>query len=294
MQPLFSSKLFLILIIPSLLSGCARGTPAADGKPDTDDAGGPEVAGEPADAGETSGTSDPEEREEKTEAPAAEPAEDRKPKGPADYETLRRKMVETQVVSRGITNPKVLEAMLAVPRHKFVPYRHRRRAYDDHPLPIGENQTISQPLIVAWMSDLSGAGPGDTVLEIGTGSGYHAAVLAEMGATVYTIEIVESLARSARLVLEALGYENIHVRHGDGYQGWPEHAPFDSVVVTAAPSKVPEPLLEQLATGGRLVLPVGEQNQYLEVYTRTEEGFERERHGAVRFVPMTGKAQEKR
>ncbi len=211
---------------------------------------------------------------------------------PIDFDALRREMVETQLSPRGVDDERVLSAMQDVPRHKFVPERYRALAYADHPLPIGEGQTISQPLIVALMSQLARVEPDDKILEIGTGSGYHAAVLANLGAEVYTIEIVETLGRGARLTLASLGYENVHVKIGDGYEGWPEHAPFEAIVITAAPPTIPEPLLEQLAVGGRMVLPVGEHDQELKVISRTESGLQSERHGAVRFVPMTGKAQE--
>ncbi len=250
-------------------------------------------ADEPSRSEPGSGTANESSESQAAEEPAAKAPRAREAeRSEPDLETLRRNMVETQIIARGITEPRVIEAMLRVPRHEFVPGRYRSHAYADHPLPIGEDQTISQPLIVALMSKLARVGPGDKVLEIGTGSGYHAAVLAEMGPTVYTIEIIEPLGRGARLVLAALGYENIHVKIGDGYRGWPEHAPFDAIVVTAAPPSVPQPLLEQLAVGGRMVLPVGEREQELEVITRTETGFEHERHGAVRFVPMTGEAQQ--
>jgi protein-L-isoaspartate(D-aspartate) O-methyltransferase len=180
-----------------------------------------------------------------------------------------------------------------VPRHAFVPEALASRAYGDHPLPIGEEQTISQPYIVATMSELARIAPGARVLEIGTGSGYQAAVLAEMGADVYSIEIVEPLARRAAATLARLGYQRIHLRTGDGYVGWPEAAPFDAVLVTAAPPQVPEPLRQQLRVGGRLVIPVGDDDQELRVITRTTTGFADERVFPVRFVPMTGEAQRR-
>ena len=166
-------------------------------------------------------------------------------------------MVRDQIEARGIRDARVLEAMRQVPRHLFVPETLRSQAYEDYPLPIGHDQTISQPYIVAYMSETLAVGPGRRVLEIGTGSGYQAAVLAEMGVEVYTVEIVEPLARTAARTLASLGYSTVHTRVGDGYGGWPEHAPFDAVIVTAAPDHVPKPLIEQLAVGGRLVIPVG-------------------------------------
>ena len=201
-------------------------------------------------------------------------------------------MVRTQIESRGVRDPAVLRAMRTVPRHRFVPSSRRAAAYDDRPLPIGHRQTISQPYIVALMSELARVKPGDRVLEVGTGSGYQAAVLAEMGVKVFSIEIVEPLAERAKGALSELGYD-VEVRHGDGYAGWPEHAPFDAVVVTAAPPKIPEPLKQQLAVGGRLVIPVGKYAQSLIVVTRTEKGFTEESVLPVRFVPMTGEAQER-
>lgn len=202
-------------------------------------------------------------------------------------------MVRSQIESRGVKDARVLEAMRKVPRHRFMPESQRPYAYDDRPLPIGDGQTISQPYIVALMSELAGVKPGDTVLEVGTGSGYQAAVLAEMGVKVFSIEIVASLAKRAKALLGDLGYdESIEVRHGDGYAGWPEHAPFDAIVVTAAPPKIPEPLKQQLEVGGRLVIPVGKSFQSLLRVTRTKDGFREESVIPVRFVPMTGKAQE--
>ena len=204
---------------------------------------------------------------------------------------LRERMVLEQIASRGIRDARVLAAMRSVPRHEFVPRAYRDEAYDDHPLPIEAEQTISQPYIVALMSELAGVSPGERVLEVGTGSGYQAAVLAAMGAEVYSIEIVEELARTAATRLKRLGYARVEVRYGDGYAGWPEHAPFDAIVVTAAPPKIPEPLKQQLAVGGRLVVPVGDAYQELVVVTRTASGLEERKSIPVRFVPMTGKAQ---
>jgi protein-L-isoaspartate(D-aspartate) O-methyltransferase len=202
-------------------------------------------------------------------------------------------MVRRQIEARGVRDARVLEAMLKVPRHRFMPESQRAHAYDDRPLPIAQGQTISQPYIVALMSELADVKPGDTVLEVGTGSGYQAAVLAEMGVKVFSIEIIEPLAKQATATLSELGYGNkVEVRHGDGYVGWPERAPFDAVIVTAAPPKIPKPLKQQLKVGGRLVIPVGKHYQSLIRVTRTKDGFREESVIPVRFVPMTGKAQE--
>lgn len=207
----------------------------------------------------------------------------------------RYAMVRDTVASRDVTDEDVLRAMRTVPRHELIPEDHRDDAYADRPLPIGRDQTISQPYIVGLMSQLAGVARGDTVLEVGTGSGYQAAVLAEMGVKVYSIEIVEPLARRAAADLERLGYDSVQVRAGDGYRGWPEHAPFDAIIITAAPPEIPEPLKEQLKVGGRMVVPVGEDQGYQElvVLTRTEDGFDRRTIIPVRFVPMTGEAQER-
>jgi protein-L-isoaspartate(D-aspartate) O-methyltransferase len=199
-------------------------------------------------------------------------------------------MVQEQIEARGVRDARTLEAMRAVPRHAFVPEDQREYAYEDRPLPIEAEQTISQPYIVALMTELADVQPGERVLEVGTGSGYQAAVLAQLGAEVYSIEIVEELARTARARLAAAGYR-VEVRHGDGYAGWPEHAPFDAIVVTAAPPRIPPPLEAQLREGGKLVVPVGDQFQELMVVERTATGFERRSHLPVRFVPMTGRAQ---
>jgi protein-L-isoaspartate(D-aspartate) O-methyltransferase len=203
----------------------------------------------------------------------------------------RHRMVAEQIERRGIRDPRVLEAMRKVPRHAFVPEEQLARAYDDRPLSIGLDQTISQPAIVAHMTELAALSPGDRVLEIGTGSGYQAAVLAELTDEVYSIEIVGPLARRAAETLQELGYDRVQLRVGDGYQGWPEAAPFDAIVVTAAPPRIPEPLKRQLKVGGRLVIPVGERAQELLVLTRTEAGFTERSVYPVRFVPMTGEAQ---
>lgn len=208
-----------------------------------------------------------------------------------DHVALRERMVRTQLEARDVTDRRVLAAMRAVPRHEFVPEAMVPHAYADSPLPIGHGQTISQPYIVALMTQHAGLRPEGRVLEIGTGSGYQAAVLAEVAKEVYSIEIVEPLAAEAERTLRRLGYERIRLRRGDGYRGWPEAAPFDAIVVTAAPATVPPPLLEQLAPGGRLVIPVGRGVQELEVHRRTPDGIRVERIAPVRFVPMTGEAQ---
>jgi protein-L-isoaspartate(D-aspartate) O-methyltransferase len=189
----------------------------------------------------------------------------------------------------------VLAAIRAVPRHELVPESMRSQAYDDRPLPIGHEQTISQPFVVALMTQLAAVDAGDKVLEVGTGSGYQAAVLAELGADVYSIEIVEPLGRRADAALRRLGYD-VHTRIGDGYRGWPSEAPFDAIVITAAPPEIPQPLLDQLAVGGRMVVPVGPTlgEQRLTVITRTENGFERSGSIPVLFVPMTGEAGSRR
>jgi protein-L-isoaspartate(D-aspartate) O-methyltransferase len=204
----------------------------------------------------------------------------------------RERMVERHIKPRGIRNPAVLDAMRSVPRHLLVPEVLRQHAYADRALPIGYEQTISQPYIVALMTELSGAKAGDKVFEVGTGSGYQAAILAALGAEVFTIEIVPELAKRAQEDLAKLGYDSVQVRAGDGYAGWPEEAPFDAILVTAAPETVPPPLLEQLKVGGRLVIPVGgRSHQELRVITRSSKGYREERVLAVRFVPMTGKAE---
>ena len=207
----------------------------------------------------------------------------------------REEMAKTQIELRGIKDKAVLAALRKVPRHRFVPALWQERAYADSPLPIGEGQTISQPYIVAWMTELIEPKKGMRVLEIGTGSGYQAAVLAECVAQVDTIEVVPSLSRNAEALLRELGYRNIRARIGDGYAGWPERAPYDAILLTAAPPlDVPKPLLDQLKLGGRLVAPVGREDQSLVRITRTETGLKREVLAPVRFVPMTGKAQDDR
>ncbi len=220
--------------------------------------------------------------------------EDSKRRPPANADPRwsdRMDMVENQIVSRGIKDPRVLDAMRSVQRHRFVPAALESEAYDDHPLPIAEGQTISQPYIVAIMTELLELEPDDKVLEVGTGSGYQAAVLSEIVGQVFSIEIVEELADSAAKILEILGYENVTVRAGDGYQGWPGEDPFDAIIVTAAPEQIPAPLLQQLAEGGRLVIPVGGYSQEL-IQVRKENGvLKRRAIIPVRFVPMTGEAE---
>ena len=206
-----------------------------------------------------------------------------------DPATLRReRMVADQIESRGVRNPDVLRVMRATPRHLFVPANVQSMAYEDHPLPIGYGATISQPYIVALMTELLAPAKTHRVLEIGTGSGYQAAILGQLAAEVYTVEIVPELARSAANTLHELGYTNITVRQGDGYRGWPEKAPFDGIMVTAAPPELPEPLIAQLAKGGRLVAPVGSTwNQELVLVEKRADGTIRRRSaGAVSFVPM--------
>jgi protein-L-isoaspartate(D-aspartate) O-methyltransferase len=208
------------------------------------------------------------------------------------YASQRYKMVADQIESRGISNPSVLKAMREVPRHLFVPPEYINDAYGDYPLPISHGQTISQPYIVAYMTQYVNPSRNKKALEIGTGSGYQAAVLAEIVDKVYTIEIVDELAREADSKLKMMGYTNIMVRSGDGYGGWPEYAPFDIIIVTAAADKIPEPLIEQLADGGRLVIPVGKPNgiQELKLVTKKRGKIQIERLIYVRFVPFKRKA----
>ncbi|WP_286177527.1 protein-L-isoaspartate(D-aspartate) O-methyltransferase [Stieleria mannarensis] len=209
------------------------------------------------------------------------------------YATRRAKMVDSQLAGRDIRNQRVLDALRRVPRHRFVPPRIRDDAYADSPLPIGNGQTISQPYIVALMTQLVDPQPQDRVLDVGTGSGYQAAVLAELVKNVYSIEIVAPLARDAEARLKSLGYQNIHVRHGDGYAGWPSEAPFDAIVVAAAPDHVPPALIEQLAPGGKLVIPIGDRFQSLILIEKQDNGSVTRRNVApVMFVPMTGEAEK--
>jgi len=199
-------------------------------------------------------------------------------------------MVDTQIVGGGVTDQAVVAAMRRVPRHRFMPDSDSEDAYGDFPLPIGHGQTISQPFIVAYMTQALKLKPDEKVLEIGTGSGYQAAILAELVSKVFTIEIVEPLARGAKKTLAELGYDNVIVRAGDGYKGWPDESPFDAIILTAAPNHIPSPLLEQLAIGGRLILPLGDYPQRLLLIRRTKEGYQETELLPVVFVPMTGQA----
>jgi protein-L-isoaspartate(D-aspartate) O-methyltransferase len=208
----------------------------------------------------------------------------------ADPEKQRQAMVEEQLAGRDIRDPRVLAAMRVTPRHEFVPEAHRAAAYEDRPLSIGYGQTISQPYIVAFMTEQLAARPGDRVLEIGTGSGYQAAVLSHLVAEVYTIEIVEPLAKRAAADLAGLGIDNVKVKAGDGYAGWPEAAPFDAIIVTCAPDHVPEPLIAQLKEGGRMIIPVGNEAGIQELYLLNKKNGQVQKKAVlpVRFVPMTG------
>jgi protein-L-isoaspartate(D-aspartate) O-methyltransferase len=208
------------------------------------------------------------------------------PKG--DFKTMRERMVETQIRARGVKDPRVLAAMLRVERHLFVPKDLQPSAYLDQPLPIGEGQTISQPYIVALMTELLDLKGEEKVLEVGTGSGYQAAILAELAKEVYTIEIIEKLASSSEKLLRELGYQNVKVKAGDGYLGWPEKAPFDGIIVTCAPDHIPKPLLDQLKEGGRMVIPVGEYTQELKKIIKHSDKIETTNVIPVIFVPMTG------
>lgn len=211
------------------------------------------------------------------------------------YAGPRQEMVANQIVARGVEDEKVIGAMLKVPRHRFVPERMVPLAYGDTALPIGHDQTISQPYIVAFMTEALKLRGGEKVLEIGTGSGYQAAVLAEIVGEVYTIEIVSPLAESAQKLLEEMGYTNVHVKCGDGYQGWKEAAPFDAIIVTCSPDHIPDPLKEQLEVGGKMIIPVGEMGHQELVYLEKESDAVLRAKAVlpVRFVPMTGEAQQK-
>lgn len=201
-------------------------------------------------------------------------------------------MVQQQLVTRGITDARVLAAMAKVPREEFVPAESRAGTYEDGPLPIGHAQTISQPYIVAFMTQQLRPKPSDRVLEVGTGSGYQAAILAELASEVYSIEIVEPLARTAETILQRLGYKNVHLKTGDGYKGWPEMAPFDAIIVTCAPDKVPQPLVDQLKDNGRMVIPVGDRfAQQLYLLEKKNGQLKQSATLPVRFVPMTGEGQ---
>jgi len=208
--------------------------------------------------------------------------------GADDYAEMRWRMVEDQIIARGIRYPAVINAMLKIPRHEFVPPGSRESAYGDSPVPIGKGQTISQPYIVALMSEILKPAPGQKILEVGTGSGYQTAILAETGADVYTIEIIPELAERTRSLLEKLGYTDIHFRVGDGYAGWGENAPYDGIIVTAAPGDVPEARVSQLGGGGRRGIPVGGENQELLLREKSGKGGSYRKVTSVRFVPMTG------
>jgi len=211
------------------------------------------------------------------------------------YAAARKKMVEEAVIGAGVKNERVIEAMLNTPRHEFVSRNLWPRAYFDMALPIGEQQTISSPFIVAYMTEAIDPQPDEKILEIGTGSGYQAAVLSPLAKEVYTIEIVPELGRSAMRTLRRLNYDNVHVKIGDGYQGWPEHAPFDKIIVTCSPEKVPRPLVEQLREGGRMVVPVGQRyQQSLYLLTKRNGEMEAEALRPTLFVPMTGRAEDAR
>ncbi|MBI5240410.1 MAG: protein-L-isoaspartate(D-aspartate) O-methyltransferase [Elusimicrobia bacterium] len=221
----------------------------------------------------------------------------REPPAVDDIARMRQDMVDFVArypAEHRVDDSRVLDALRKVPRHEFVPERLRHLAYEDTPLDIGEGQTISQPYMVGFMSQAAEAKPGDKVLEVGTGSGYQAAILAELGAQVYTVEIVEPLARRARETLQRLGYAGVQVRAGDGYKGWPEQAPFDAVIVTCAPERIPQPLVDQLQEGGRLVIPLGPESsrQELLVARKSGQGLRETARMPVRFVPMTGTAQK--
>jgi protein-L-isoaspartate(D-aspartate) O-methyltransferase len=203
-------------------------------------------------------------------------------------------MVREQLMARGVQDPRVLDAMGKVPREEFVPSDERAGSYSDGPLPIGYDQTISQPFIVAFMTEQLRVQPADRVLEVGTGSGYQAAILAELVAEVYTIEIVEPLAKTAEAALQRLGYKNVRVKIGDGYKGWPEHAPFDAIIVTCAPEHVPQPLVDQMKEGGRMIIPVGNYlAQELYLLEKANGGMRQSAVLPVRFVPMGGEAQKR-
>ena len=221
-----------------------------------------------------------------TQCTDGEKSSESNPRG--DFKAMREKMVETQIKARGVKDPRVLSALRKVERDRFVPEEYLNSAYADQPLPIGEGQTISQPYIVALMTELLALKGDEKVLEIGTGSGYQAAILAELAKEVYTIEIVESLASMANKRLLGLGYKNIKVKVGDGYLGWPEAAPFDAIIVTAAPDHIPKPLIEQLKEGGRMVVPVGTYAQELKKIVKRSGKIETTDVIPVVFVPMTG------
>jgi protein-L-isoaspartate(D-aspartate) O-methyltransferase len=209
-----------------------------------------------------------------------------------DFEAQRKQMIERQIRARGVKDERVLDALLRVERHQFVLPGMENLAYEDTPHGIGERQTISQPYIVAFMTELARISKDAKVLEVGTGSGYQTAVLSVLANEVFTIEIIETLGKRSKELLERFGFKNVHLRIGDGYQGWPEEAPFDAILVAAAPSRVPHPLVDQLKIGGRLVIPIGDFYQDLELITKTTSGIQQEKMIPVRFVPMTGQAEQ--
>ncbi len=212
----------------------------------------------------------------------------------ADFAAQRQRMVDRQLKPRGIKDERVLAAMAKVPREQFVPPDERAEAYQDGPLPLGYDQTISQPYIVAFMTEQLQPKEGDRVLEIGTGSGYQSAILGDLVAEVFTIEIVAPLAKTAEATLQRLGYKNVHLKVGDGYKGWPEEAPFDAIIVTCAPDKVPQPLIDQLKDGGRMVIPVGERfAQQLYLLEKKNGQLKESATLPVRFVPMLRSKEEK-
>jgi len=218
-----------------------------------------------------------------------------KPAPVGDLGSERQRMVQEQLMSRGVRDERVLAAMNKVPREEFVPQDSRAASYTDQPLPIGYGQTISQPYIVAFMTEQLRPKPSDRVLEVGTGSGYQAAILAELVAEVYSVEIVEPLAKNAEATLQRLGCKNVHVKIGDGYKGWPETAPFDAIIVTCAPDKVPQPLIDQLKDGGRMVIPVGDRfAQELYLLEKKNGQLKQSATLPVRFVPMAGEASERK
>jgi len=218
-----------------------------------------------------------------------------KPAPVGDLGSERQRMVQEQLMSRGVRDERVLAAMNKVPREEFVPQDSRAASYTDQPLPIGYGQTISQPYIVAFMTEQLRPKPSDRVLEVGTGSGYQAAILAELVAEVYSVEIVEPLAKNAEATLQRLGCKNVHVKIGDGYKGWPETAPFDAIIVTCAPDKVPQPLIDQLRDGGRMVIPVGDRfAQELYLLEKKNGQLKQSATLPVRFVPMAGEASERK
>jgi protein-L-isoaspartate(D-aspartate) O-methyltransferase len=218
-----------------------------------------------------------------------------RPTPASEFGLQRKRMVHEQLIARGIKDARVLAAMEKVPREEFVPAESRAASYEDGPLPIGYDQTISQPYIVAFMTGQLQLNPADRVLEIGTGSGYQAAVLAGLVADVYSIEIIEPLAKNARTTLQRLGCDNVHVKIGDGYKGWPEEAPFDAIIVTCAPDKVPQALIDQLKDGGRMIIPVGERfAQELYLLEKRNGQIKQSVTLPVRFVPMAKEAVNKR